>query len=86
MTIQLGDKVRCLVTGFEGIVTGRTEYINGCVQILVRPKAITTNDGEMKMVDGEWIDVDRLKVIDGRIDLTKKMIPGSDVPASKNWG
>jgi hypothetical protein len=30
--IELGDKVKDLITGFEGIAVSRTEFINGCVQ------------------------------------------------------
>ena len=30
--IELGDKVRDVITGYEGIVVAKTEFINGCVQ------------------------------------------------------
>jgi hypothetical protein len=29
---QLGDEVRCKVTGFKGIITSKTVYLNGCKQ------------------------------------------------------
>lgn len=35
--IGLGDKVRDRVSGFEGIATGRYEYIFGCLQYSVTP-------------------------------------------------
>lgn len=33
--INLGDRCRDQVTGFEGIATGRFEYINGCVRYML---------------------------------------------------
>lgn len=33
--IELGDKVKDLITGFEGIAVAKTEFINGCVQFSV---------------------------------------------------
>jgi hypothetical protein len=31
--VRLGDKVRDRVTGYSGIATSRTEFLNGCIQI-----------------------------------------------------
>jgi len=56
--IKLGNKVRCKITGFEGIATAKVEYINGCIQYCVKPKSI-----DNKMPDGEYIDVQELDVI-----------------------
>jgi hypothetical protein len=33
--IELGSKVKHVITGFEGIATSRTRYINGCVRYAV---------------------------------------------------
>lgn len=41
--IQLGDKVKCIYTGFTGIVVSKTEFINGCVQFGVAPPATRKN-------------------------------------------
>jgi len=60
--LELGRKVKDNVTGFSGIITGRVEYLTGCRQYLVMPKALRNN----KMPTGEWIDEDRL------INKTKK--------------
>ena len=38
MEIELGDKVKCKITGFIGTVVARTEFINGCIQYSVMPK------------------------------------------------
>jgi len=57
--IKLGQKVRDIVTGFEGIATAKVEYLNGCIQFCVKPKV---TDG--KMLDSEYIDIQQLEIID----------------------
>jgi len=54
--IKLGRKVKDVVTGLEGIATGRAEYFNGCVQIFIEPKV--NKDGEVK---GRWVDEVQVK-------------------------
>lgn len=60
MSVKLGSKVRDVVTGFEGVATGRAEYLTGCVQICVSPPV----DGEGKLRDANWFDEDRLQMQD----------------------
>lgn len=84
MTIKLGSKVKDLVTGFEGIVTGRCEYINGCIQFCVRPKS---KGGSMP--DGQWIDWQQLKVLGEGISVSAKAATGgpqSSPPKSQYRG
>lgn len=57
--IMLGDTVKCVHTGFEGVAVARTEFINGCVQFLVAPKVGKDN----KVTDEIGIDEGSLKVI-----------------------
>jgi hypothetical protein len=59
--IELGVTVRDRITGFEGVVMGRTEYITGCTHIGVQSKKLSK---EGKMQDWEWIDETRCEVID----------------------
>lgn len=33
-----GDKVKCRLTGFTGIITARTEWFNGCLRYTVQPR------------------------------------------------
>lgn len=47
---ELGDKVKDGVSSFVGIVTGRTDYLNGCRQYLLEG---TNADGDPK---GRWVD------------------------------
>lgn len=62
--IELGNKVKDIVTGFEGIVVARVEYLNGCIQYCVKPKA---KDG--KMEDGQYIDEKVLEVVDKGVSV-----------------
>lgn len=48
----LGHKVRDRITGLEGIVTSRTEYLNGCVRYAVQPPV----DQDGKVRDSMWAD------------------------------
>ncbi|WP_338876939.1 hypothetical protein WBJ53_14885 [Spirosoma sp. SC4-14] len=69
--IKLGQKVRCKVTGFEGIAIVKCEYLNGCVQYCVKPAA---RDG--KMIDGEYIDVQQLEVVGDGISVIAQQTGG----------
>jgi len=57
--IKLGEKAKDKVTGFEGIVMARAEYLNGCITLLVQPKGLS-RDGSLKVA--YWIDEQRLTV------------------------
>lgn len=61
MAVEIGDRIRDKVSGFKGIATGLTEYLNGCRQFLISAEK-TENDG--KKIDGIWIDEQTLKVVD----------------------
>jgi hypothetical protein len=64
---MLGKKVKCIVTGFEGIATGRCEYLNGCIQYRVEPPM--KSDGTT--VD-KWIDHGQLEVTGEGVTVVKK--------------
>ena len=59
MEIKLGDKVRCIHTGFTGVATTKMEFMNGCIQYEVVPRV--GKDG--KMPDGVFIDEGSLEII-----------------------
>jgi hypothetical protein len=68
---QFNQKVRDKVTGFEGIILGRTEYATGCIQYGVCPSKLTA-DG--KVPDWHWFDGGRLieVISDGEIKVDKE--------------
>lgn len=61
--INVGDKVRDLVTGFEGIVVGKTEWINNCVTVGVKPRV--KDDGTI--IEAHWFDVPQLELIERNV-------------------
>lgn len=58
MRIELGQKVRDTITGMEGIAIARTEWMNGCVRVTVRPQVL--KDGVP--VDSQTFDEPQLEV------------------------
>ena len=56
---MMGKKIKDIVTGFEGIVTGVVQSLTGCKQYVVKPKV----DKEGKASDGVIIDEGRAKVL-----------------------
>lgn len=77
--IKLGSKVKCKITGFEGVATAKIEYINGCVQYCVKPRIGA--DGTMP--EGSYIDVQQLDVIPGGIVIEPKETGGPQMDCPK---
>lgn len=71
--IKLGKKVKDKVTGFEGIATARCEYLNGCTQYCVEPKA--TKEGAM--LEAKYIDDSQLTVVSKGLNVKKKDTGGN---------
>ena len=82
MNIKLGNKLRCAITGFTGIATAKIEYINGCVQFLVKPRL----DKEGKSVEGQYLDWQQLEVIEGGIEIKGAQTGGPSSSAPKTYG
>ena len=53
---DLGDEVQCMVSGFKGVIYGRTQYLNGCIQYGVQSRV--QKDGKSIC---NWIDEPQLK-------------------------
>ncbi len=81
--IQLGMEVKDLVSGFVGIVTAKTQYLNGCVRFTVEPKA--QKDGTVPA--SLWFDEQQLVVLKPTTPLTKiaqvATATGGDRPAAR---
>ncbi len=79
--IKLGSKVRDKVTGFTGIATAKIEYLNGCIQICIKPPVDKNN----KMPDVEYVDIDQIEILEEeKITFLKKLTggPQRDCPKS----
>ena len=69
--IVLGYKYRDIVTGFVGIATSKTTYLNGCERVALTASGLN-KDG--KSIDPEFVDFDQVEFIDEgvRAKVTKK--------------
>jgi hypothetical protein len=80
--IELGNRARCIVTGFTGIAVSRIEYLNGCVQLCI--KAPVDKDG--KESDGLYIDDQQLEFVDEGIKVQPKNTGGPRTNAPTGVG
>jgi hypothetical protein len=71
---QLGDKVKDLVTAFEGIIIARSEYLNGCIRYGVQCAKLTK---EGKPQETEWFDEKQLTFVKAKaVDVEVKRTGG----------
>jgi hypothetical protein len=61
--INLGDKVKDVVTGLTGIAVAKTHYLQGCTRIGVQPQEL--KDG--KPVEASWFDEPQLEVVEAGV-------------------
>lgn len=77
--IPFGATARDIITGFRGVVVGKTQYISGCDQVLLSPRVA---EGSNKC-DPCWFDAQRIEVDPAveRVVLDNSATPGADLPA-----
>ena len=75
---DLGMCVRDKVTGYQGIVTVKTEMTNGCVQMGIQPQSKNN-----AMPDAHFIDIHLLEVVDEGVS---RDIPPVDDTVTINLG
>lgn len=73
--IGLGDKARDTITGFTGIVIGRTEWLNGCVRLTVQAQALK----DSSPVEPANFDIEQLELLQVGHAPTKET--GGPMPA-----
>lgn len=62
--LQLGDEVRCKVTGFRGVITSKTVYLNGCRQAGVQsPLGKDGKWGENYSIDESQLELIKAKKV-----------------------
>jgi hypothetical protein len=73
--IELGNKAKDKITGFEGVLTARSQYITGCDQYAIT--AESEKKGQEPVIC--WFD-------EGRIEILAESIAPEDVQGEKNGG
>lgn len=58
--MNLGDRVRDVYTGFEGIFVARTEWLYGCARITIEPTELR----EGKPIDMQTFDEQRVELVE----------------------
>lgn len=56
---ELGDKVKCKITGASGIVVAVSQHLYGCDRVGIQPPA----DKDQKLPESIWGDIDSFEVI-----------------------
>ena len=72
---ELGVKAKDKLTGFEGVIVGRAQYLTGCTQYCLTPPA---KDGELR--DSHWFDEARLVL------LPEPVVEPKTVQGERNGG
>lgn len=73
--IQLGLKAKDKITGFEGIITCKVEYLTGCDQYGLTPPV----GADGKVGQSEWFD-------EGRLVITGPGVAAEEVRTEANGG
>ena len=82
--VELGDKVRCKVTGFTGIATARTVFLNGCIQYSVTGKV--GKDNKLLIENEASIDEQSIELIKPKKKIKKESNGGAMRKAFKQRG
>jgi hypothetical protein len=81
MQIENGMRVKNVITGMEGIVTGLVFYLTGCIRALVQPDCLI--DG--KEIVADWVDCILLEPVGGKKIALNPFytddLAGPDLPA-----
>jgi len=81
--IKLGDKGRDKISGFEGIVTVISDWLNGCRRVTLTPQ--TLKDG--KPIDSHTFDVQQVELIGSEVipaGQTTKRPGGPSLPPQQD--
>ena len=81
--VTLGARYRDRVTGFVGIATSKTEWLNYCLRVGLMPPAKT----EGELAKGESFDVEDLEYVDhGVLDKSLPVFGAPEAKKSKRLG
>lgn len=82
--INLGDEVKCKITGFKGIAVARTTWISGCDRINIQPKGV---DKDGKIFESQSFDEPLIEVIkSGKVEEGSHSTGGPRMTLKKEKG
>ena len=61
----LGKIGKDKITGFQGVIVGKCEYLTGCDQLCLQPPA---KDGDFKL--SQWFDSSRVEIVGKGIETS----------------
>ena len=62
----LGETYRDVISGFEGVCTGKATYITACDQSCLKPRTLN-KDGDPR--DGQWFDDTQIEIVPTSVRL-----------------
>lgn len=84
--IELGDAVKDLISGFQGVAVAKTEWLNGCIRWTLQPESMS-KDGASKATetfDAQQLDViKKHKVASVPVNAPLSARPGGPRPSPK---
>lgn len=69
-TIPLGSKCKCKVTGYDGICTGKAEWLYACTKVLIQPQK--TNPKTLMPLESNWFDEPGVELISDKTSLVEE--------------
>jgi hypothetical protein len=69
----LGATAKDVITGFEGIIGSRVEYLAGCDQIGIKPTRLNKDGEPIKEI---WFDITRIRVLGAASPEIQKIVDG----------
>lgn len=76
------DKVKDTITGFEGVVIARTDFINGCIRYGIQSIKL---DKEGKPIDVEYFDEQQLVLVKAKPAPKKEKRSGGPGPITPKY-
>lgn len=63
--IELGQKARDTVTGFQGVAVAYTKWLNGCMRFGLQPPV----DKEGKLPEAQWFDEPQIELVEDGVPV-----------------
>ena len=76
MTLPLGALARDTITGYKGIITARTEWLNGCWRVVLQAQQL--HDG--RPVEAQSFDAHNVEIVNAKPDGIKTRL--EDAPSA----